>query len=271
MVPTIPVRVRLAPCHSNSAGFLEAARVDCQQGATRKLNPFMGFLLEIAVESVDAAIAAERAAADRIELCASLSAGGLTPSPETMRQARAFLRIPIFAMIRPRAGDFLYSDEEFTMMQNEIAVAREIGLNGVVLGPLTTAKTIDVARSAKLVALARPLPVTFHRAFDETPNLLKALEDVIATGATRILTSGGTSAAPQALDQIRELVQAAGQRIIVMPGAGIHAGNFPQVRQATYATEFHSGLGSVLPYGSNDFSRFEVEIRQIVAQKIRPV
>lgn len=227
----------------------------------------MSFILEIAVESVAAAHAAERAGADRIELCADLSVGGLTPAEQMMREARESLGIPIFAMIRPRAGNFAYDHAEFAEMQAQITAAREMKMDGVVFGILTAANTVDLERTRALVELAAPLPVTFHRAFDRTASLTQALEDVIATGAKRVLSSGGAASAPQGKERLRELVRAAGSRIIVMPGAGIHSDNFADVRRATCAKEFHGGLGTVLPYGSNDFSRFEEEIRKIVAQK----
>ena len=236
----------------------------------------MSFLLEIAVESLPAAQAAQRAGADRIELCASLSQGGLTPTAELMRQARAALHIPIFAMIRPRPGNFLYTDSEFATMQSQISQARDLAMDGVVLGILTASHHIDIQRTAQLIAHARPLPITFHRAFDEAlrasayPHIFAALHDVIATGATRLLTSGGATTAPEGAAQIRQLVQAANNRIIVMPGAGIQAANFPTLRRMTQAQEFHAGLGTVLPYNSSDYYSFESQIRQITSQKSRP-
>jgi copper homeostasis protein len=236
----------------------------------------MSFLLEIAVESLPAAQAAQRAGADRIELCANLSQGGLTPTAELMRQVRATLQIPIFAMIRPRPGNFLYTDPEFATMQSQISQARDLAMNGVVLGILTASHHIDIRRTAQLVAQARPLPVTFHRAFDEAlrnsayPDLFAALNDVIATGATRLLTSGGAPTAPEGASQIRQLIQAAINRIIVMPGAGIHANNFLALRRTTQAQEFHAGLGTVLPYSSSDCSAFESQIRQLTIQKSHP-
>jgi copper homeostasis protein len=140
-------------------------------------------------------------------------------------------------------------------------------MDGVVLGILTERKTVDIVRTRRLVDLANPLPVTFHRAFDDLADQSKALEDIIATQAARILTSGGAPTAAQGSDRIRGLVETAGSRLIVMPGAGINAENFGDVRRRTGATEFHSGLGTVLPYGSSDSARFENEIRQIVACK----
>jgi copper homeostasis protein len=227
------------------------------------------FLLEITVESMDVALAAERGGADRIELCADLGCGGLTPTLETMRNARAALRLPIFAMVRPRAGNFVYTNDEISRMKSQIAQARDLGMNGIVLGVLREDHTVDVSLLKTLVACAAPLPLTFHRAFDETPDLFRALEDVISAGATRILTSGGASKAPQALDTLTKLVQIAGQRIIIVPGGGIHPENFAVVRQAINASEYHSGLSSVLPYGSADFARFEAAVHALAQHKSR--
>ena len=260
----------------------------------------MSFLLEIAVESLPAAQAAQRAGADRIELCADLSQGGLTPTADLMRQVRAALHIPIFAMIRPRLGNFLYTDSEFATMQSQISQARDLAMDGIVLGILTASHHIDIHRTAQLIQHARPLPVTFHRAFDEAPrasldidglkplcksensdvlsdpdapaypDLFTALDDVIATGATRLLTSGGAPSAPEGASQIRQLIQAAANRIIVMPGAGIQPTNFPALRRIAQAQEFHAGLGTVLPYNSSDYSAFESQIRQLTSQKSHP-
>jgi copper homeostasis protein len=227
------------------------------------------FLLEITVESIDAALAAERGGADRIELCADLACGGLTPNSECMRSARASLRLPIFAMIRPRAGNFVYTSDEISLMKLQIVQARDLGMNGIVLGVLRENNTVDVALLKNLVALAAPLPLTFHRAFDETTDLFRALEDVISAGAARILTSGGASKAPQALDTLAELVQIAAERIIIVPGSGIHPENFAMVRNSINAREYHSGLNSILPYGSSDFARFEAAVRALAQHKSR--
>ena len=217
-------------------------------------------LLEITVESLDSALAAERGGADRIELCAELSRGGLTPSVTAMRKLHEELEIPVFAIIRPRAGNFVYSESEFAAMKREISMARDLGMEGVVFGILRSDHSVDVERTAELVQWARPLEVTFHRAFDSSPDPLVALEDVIATGATRILTAGGAASAPQGAETLRKLVNAAGSRILVMPGGGLDAANIAKAVTETQAGEFHSGLGSVLPYGSSNLVRFEAEI-----------
>jgi copper homeostasis protein len=225
------------------------------------------FLLEITVESVEAAFAAECGGADRVELCADLPSGGLTPTFELMHNARAALRLPIFVMVRPRPGNFSYNDDELALMKSQIIQARKLGMNGIVLGILHENKTVDIARLKSLVESARPLPVTFHRAFDDTPDPYRALETVISAGAARILTAGGTLRAPDSLGILSGLVKSAGQRVVVMPGGGIRAENISLVKNATNAREFHSGLGSVLPYGSTDFARFEEEVRRLAEQK----
>jgi copper homeostasis protein len=225
------------------------------------------FTLEITVESVESALAAERGGADRIELCADLHTGGLTPTPETMCVARAAVQLPIFAMIRPRAGNFFYTKEELALMKSQIALSRHLRMDGIVLGVLHQDKTVDVHQLRDLVNFAAPLPVTFHRAFDETPDLFRALEDVISAGAARILTSGGAHRAPEALQILGKLVAAAAQRIIIVPGSGISPDNFPLAKETTHACEFHAGLSSVLPYGSTDFIRFEAAVRSIAQWK----
>jgi copper homeostasis protein len=224
------------------------------------------YLLEISVQTVAAALAAERGGARRIELCANLDAGGLTPSQELMRQVRNEVRIPIFAMIRPRAGDFVYSPEEIDGMKRDIDSAQRARMDGIVLGLLTADHRVDIRHTQELVKLAQPLPVTFHRAFDVISDQDAALEDVIETRAARILTSGGAAAATAALDKLARLVAAAQGRIAILPGGGINASNISQVTRRTGAHEFHSGLGSVLAYGQEDCIRFENEVRALAAQ-----
>jgi len=142
-------------------------------------------LLEISIEALESALAAERGGADRIELCGDLSLGGVTPGADLMRTTRAQVRIPIFSMVRPRAGDFVYSTAEFAEMKRSVVGAKEAGMDGVVLGVLTKEHRVDVERTRELTELARPLPVTYHRAFDEIADLDQALEDVIQSGAKR--------------------------------------------------------------------------------------
>ena len=220
-------------------------------------------VLEISVETVEAALAAESGGADRVELCGDLSAGGVTPGAALLRAVRAQVRIPIFSMIRPRAGDFVYSAAEFAEMKRSIIGAKESGMDGVVLGILTKDHRVDVRRTEELVEFAKPLPVTYHRAFDESADLHRALEDVIQSGAKRILTSGGAKSALEGAAVLAELIEAAGDRIVIVPGAGISALNIEQVARQTGALEFHSGLGAALPYGSEDYKKFEAEVRKL--------
>ena len=223
-------------------------------------------LLEITVESFDSAAAAERGGADRIELCADLNHGGTTPPVTTMRKLHEELEIPVFALIRPRSGNFVYSEAEFTAMKREIDVARDLGMDGVVLGVLRSDNSVDLDRTTELVQWARPLDVTFHRAFDSAPDLLIALEDVIAAGAARILTAGGAANAQTGASVLKKLVEAAGERIVIMPGGSLDAANIAGILAATRAGEFHSGLGSVLPYGSSNLVKFEGEIHAMRRQ-----
>jgi copper homeostasis protein len=222
------------------------------------------FLLEISVESLEGAVAAERGGADRIELCSDLFVGGMTPQPALLRAARQQIKIPIFVMIRPRAGDFVYSPTEFAQMKESIAEARDAAASGLVLGMLKPDRTVDIDRSRELVELARPLPVTFHRAFDECADLSQALEDVVRSGAARILTSGGAPTALEGASNIAMFVAAAGKRVTIVPGVGIHAANILQLAKTTRAQEFHSGLSSVLPHGQTDYVKFEKEVRAMV-------
>lgn len=226
-------------------------------------------LLEISVGSVEAAVAAQRGGADRIELCREQNVGGLTPSIETMKEARERVRIPIYAMIRPRGGDFVYSDDEFAEMRDEILLAQQLQMDGVVLGILTKQRRVDVARTRELVEMAEKMEVTFHRAIDETTDLLSALEQVVETGAERILTSGGKPTALEGAETIAKMVARARGRVVILPGAGISGANLQEAARRTSATEFHSGLSSALPYGSSDYRKIEKEVRKLAEQIAR--
>ncbi len=203
--------------------------------------------VEICIDSVESAIAAERGGANRIELCSDLLEGGITPGAGLIASVRRRVGIDLFVMIRPRGGDFCYTNFEFDVMQAEINHARDLGADGVVLGLLDEQGRVDVDRTRKLVELARPLPVTFHRAIDMTPDLSAALEDVIATGAARILTSGGEPNVTRGIRQVARMVEAANRRISIMPGGGITARNIATIAEATGATEFHSSVRTVFP------------------------
>src|SRR3954453_3038162 len=177
-------------------------------------------VIEVCVDSVESAMAAERGGADRVELCDNLLEGGTTPSAGAIAVARARLGLKLQVIIRPRGGDFCYSEVEFAVMQHDIAQAKQLGADGVVIGLLTSQGEIDIERTRALIELARPLSVTFHRAFDMARDPYRALEDLIGLGVDRILTSGQEPSVIEGLDLIAELVQRAGERVIIMPGGG---------------------------------------------------
>ena len=209
-------------------------------------------IIEICLESVESVIAAEKGGADRVELCSDLFEGGLTPTIGTVKTALKKSNIKINAMIRPRGGDFCYSDEEFEVMKEDIKAFKETGINGIVFGILTPEGDVDVKRSKELIELARPLSVTFHRAFDMTRDPYKSLEDLIKLGFDRVLTSGQEATVPEGADLLEELVQIAGDRIIVMPGCGITERNFPKLRAKIKAKEYHI----YLPYETTSKMKF---------------
>jgi copper homeostasis protein len=197
-------------------------------------------MLEIAVFTIESAVAAAEAGADRLELCENPQEGGTTPSYGTLKTARARIRIPIFPIIRPRGGDFLYSDAEFETMAHDIRLCKELGFEGVVIGLLRKDGSIDTERTKELVVLAYPMEVTFHRAFDRCKDPFRGLEDIIASGCTRILTSGQVPNAMDGKELIRQLVEKAGDRIIIMPGSGVRSGNISELAAHTGAEELHS-------------------------------
>src|SRR5713226_449303 len=204
-------------------------------------------LIEVCVDSVASAVAAERGGAGRIEVCSALIEGGVTPSSGLVEAVRERSSIAVHVMIRPRGGDFCYDADEFQIMRWDIDVAKRQGVDGVVFGLLDTDGNVDLVRTRELVALARPLSVTFHRAFDMTADLFRALEDVDAAGADRVLTSGGEQTCVQGSQAIARLVQTAGDRMVVMPGSGIQPGNVRSVLEQTGAKEVHVGLRSSIP------------------------
>ena len=204
-------------------------------------------LLEIAANSVASALAAQDGRADRIELCSALELGGLTPSHAQIEIARDRLRIPIYVLIRPRAGDFLYSDLECETMARDIETSRAIGCDGVVIGVLDANGCIDQPRCRALIAAAGNLSVTFHRAFDLTRDPRQALADAIALGCERVLTSGAQTNALAGSNLISALIAQAAGRIAVMPGAGIDEHNIAALRTATHAREFHASAKRALP------------------------
>lgn len=204
-------------------------------------------LVEVCVDSVASAVAAERGGAARVELCSSLIEGGITPSTGLIKMTRSAVTVALHVMIRPRAGDFCYGADEFETMRRDIAVAQQLGANGVVFGILDVNGNVDVARTRQLADEARPLDVTFHRAFDMTADLFRALDDVYAAGVGRVLTSGGEPTCLLGRETIVQLVKKAQGRIVVMAGSGIEPENARSLVDHTGATEVHVGLRSVIP------------------------
>ena len=199
-------------------------------------------LFEACVESTVLAIAAEKGGADRIELCADLDIGGVTPPQPMIAETRRLLTIPIHVLIRPRGGDFCYSNEEFELMKSGILFAKNAGVNGIVVGILNKDKTVDVERTKILTELARPMSVTFHRAFDETPGPHRALQDIVGMGIERLLTSGQKPTAEEGVSLIGELVQRSADRLKVMPGGGVNGSNARMIIESTGVREIHASL-----------------------------
>ncbi|HEX9512749.1 MAG TPA: copper homeostasis protein CutC [Puia sp.] len=210
------------------------------------------YKLEICSFNLSSALIAQQAGAQRVELCAGPDEGGTTPSRGVIMAARERLQIELYPIIRPREGDFLYSEEEFAVMLKEVAFCKQVGCNGVVIGLLNADGTVDKARSAKLVEAAYPLGVTFHRAFDWAINPFEAMEDIIGIGCERILTSGQRPTALEGATMINELVRQADDRILIMPGSGVRASNIGTLVEKTDAPEYHTSarirVGGAMEY-----------------------
>lgn len=205
--------------------------------------------LEICAGSVESVIAARNGGAARVELCAALEIGGITPSKGLIAQARQVEGIDLNVIIRPRGGDFLYDEYEAACMIEDIRTCKQLGADGVVIGALTADGDIDTALCSRLVAAAGGMSVTFHRAFDMCRNPQKALEDIIAMGCHRLLTSGQAATAHEGIPLIKELVQQACGRIIIMPGCGVGSHNAAGILQATGAVEIHASARKSVPSG----------------------
>jgi len=200
--------------------------------------------MEVCANSVASALAAQAGGAVRVELCGNLGEGGTTPSVGQIALARKLLQIQLFVIIRPRGGDFLYSDLEFEIMKEDIRQCVRLNCDGVVFGILLPNGQVDKARCRELLELAKPLPATFHRAFDMSANPLQALEDIIDLGFARILTSGGENTAIAGANLISQLIEQAQGRISIMPGSGINEQNLTLLLQSTGAHEFHASAKS---------------------------
>lgn len=202
----------------------------------------MNYIIEIATSDFITTQSAVEGGADRIELCANLAEGGTTPSHGMLIKCREKFSLPIFPIIRPRGGDFLYGKDEFGIMAKDIELCKALGYDGVVVGMLNMDGTIDMIRMADLVELAYPMSVTFHRAFDRCKDPFVALEELIEIGCERILTSGQQLAAPDGVELIAELNRVADHRIIIMPGSGVRKENIRMLAEKTGCVEFHSSL-----------------------------
>ena len=238
--------------------------------------------VEICVDSLESAIAAERGGAKRVELCASLAEGGVTPSAGMIATTRKKISIGLHVMIRPRAGDFCYTADEFEVMRRDVLMAKQLGADGVVFGLLDADANIDVPRTRALVDFAKPLQTTYHRAFDMSADLVLSLQHVAETGADRILTSGGATTAIEGTATLRNLVEAANGRVIIMACGGIDHQNVQSVLKKTSVREIHVGLRTPIaspmrnrnnaismgPFPGNEYQRFVV-LEENVAQLVR--
>lgn len=230
-------------------------------------------LLEIAANSVASALAAQDGGADRIELCENLGEGGTTPSHGTLAVVRERLRIPLYVLIRPRGGDFLYDDAEFEVMRRDIEHCVRLGCDGVVIGALDADGAVDAARCRELIAAGGELGVTFHRAFDAAHDQTQALRTIIDLGCERVLTSGAQANALQGAENIAALVGQAGAQIRIMAGAGIDAGNVREVAQRSRAHEFHASARalhrSAMRYRHAGLSGLEPDRQQTDVERVQ--
>ena len=196
--------------------------------------------LEIIGFNIESCMAAQDAGADRIELCASPGEGGTTPSYAFIKEARKKLNIDLYVMIRPRGGDFLYTNEEFEIMKNDVMACKQLGCDGIVTGILMEDGKVDKERCKELLEYAYPLEATFHRAFDRVADPYEAMEDIIDLGFERILTSGLVPKAIDGKETLSALIKKSAERIIIMPGSGVNASNIISIAKSTGAKEFHS-------------------------------
>ena len=237
----------------------------------------MKHLLEIAVFNIQSALTAANGGADRIELCENYNNGGTTPSYGILKTIREKVSIPAFVMVCPRAGDFLYNEEEYEVIRKDIQLAKDLGFNGVVCGILNKDGSIDRERTAPLVELAYPLAFTFHRAFDRCREPMEALETIISCGCDRILTSGQQPNVYDGRELIRKLIKQANERITILVGGGLRSTNVQSIKEHTEAVEFHTSakktISSVMeyvhPYMKDDTDQVGVDIEEI--RKIKSI
>jgi copper homeostasis protein len=232
-------------------------------------------MLEIAVFNIESALLAVSAGADRLELCENPGEGGTTPSYGTLKIVKEKVSVPVFPIIRVRGGDFLYSGDEYAAMKKDIELCKQLGFEGVVIGLLLADGTVDAERTRELVDVAYPMEVTFHRAFDRAADPLAAMETIINCGCHRILTSGQVPNAGDGKELIRQLVEQAGGRIIIMPGSGVRSSNIKEIADYTGAVELHSSARKVIASGmtiqkesmKEDLKTVSVDIEEIRKMK----
>ena len=196
--------------------------------------------LEIACFNLESALIAQENGADRVELCAEINVGGTTPNIEIIKKTKENLSIDVYVMIRPRGGNFVYSKEEFQQMKSEIEAIKKLNINGFVFGILNEVSAINIEQNTELVNLAKPIPCTFHRAFDEVDNYKLALEDVISCGFKTVLTSGTFPNVMEGKEVLKELVLQANNRITIMPGGGLRSTNIKELDELVNAEFYHS-------------------------------
>ena len=201
---------------------------------------FQNKKIEIACFNLESSLIVEKAGADRVELCANISVGGTTPSIEIIQKARKNLTIDLYVMIRPRGGNFVYSEAELDQMKSDIENIKQLDVNGFVFGILNEDNTINIEQNKALVELAKPFPCTFHRAFDAVSNYEQALEDIIASGFSTLLTSGTFSDVMEGNEVLKKLVEQAKNRIEIMPGGGLRSTNISKLNQIVNANWYHS-------------------------------
>lgn len=204
-------------------------------------------ITEICVDSLESSIAAEKGGAGRLELCQNLIAGGTSPSLGLVELVREYIDIDVNVMVRPRSGDFCYSNFEMKVIKRDIKILKSTGINGIVIGILTPNGEVDMDKMRDVMRLSHPLPVTFHRAFDMVKDPFKALDDLIKLGVERILTSGQKNTAVEAIEIIGQLVKRAKDKIIIMPGSGINKGNVIEIIKNTGVKEIHLSAKKKIP------------------------
>ena len=233
-----------------------------------KMTSAPTFQFEICANGVESCLAAQQGEAHRVELCASIPEGGTTPSYGEIKQARRLLdKTKLHVIIRPRGGDFVYTELEAERMLDDIQMCRKLGVDGVVFGCLTKDGDVDIPLCQRLMEASRGMSVTFHRAFDRTRNPRQALEDIIALGCNRILTSGQEPKAEAGIDLLRQLNQQARGRIILLAGSGVDESNIARIHRETGICEFHFSAREPIPSDAVGTGKFEFGQRMITTSE----